>query len=165
MAEAASIKETSFVPSERARNERIARMGSGEGLRRGWGGNPYAQREWGDKISSFRDELDYDRTDDTNYMSELTNRALRHFGFKGDARFTARTTPGFTDYSLILGVDKVVSAYRQYGSEDRKIGANLEGMINDALVYKISRKSGAPIADSLTDAMGNIQGLRWKFKR
>ncbi len=32
------------ILSERARNERIARMGTGEGLRGGWGGSPYTQR-------------------------------------------------------------------------------------------------------------------------
>lgn len=44
MSEASVINQKVFSLSERARNERIARMGTGEGLRRGWGGNPYTQR-------------------------------------------------------------------------------------------------------------------------
>lgn len=47
MAEASviSARQEVFEYSERARNERIARMGTGEGLRRGWGGDPHKREQ------------------------------------------------------------------------------------------------------------------------
>ena len=48
-----SVRQEVFGYSERARNERIARLGSGEGLRRGWGGSPYTQRAVNDMVNGI----------------------------------------------------------------------------------------------------------------
>ena len=58
-----------------------------------------------------------------------------------------------------------MSGYRQYGDGERRIAMNLEGMLHDALIYKIRKESGDYMADSLTDALGEISQLRWSFYR
>jgi hypothetical protein len=116
------------------------------------------------KIDSFRSKIEYEKTNDTSYMAEKANEVLKHFGFGETATATKRVTPGFTDYTLFVDGDEV-SGYRQYGNGERRIAMNLEDMLHDAVLYKIRKKSGDVMADSLTDAMGRIQRLRWRFYR
>ena len=40
-----TLRQQSFMMSERARNERIVRLGAGDGLKRGWGGDPHKQEQ------------------------------------------------------------------------------------------------------------------------
>ena len=116
------------------------------------------------KIRSFQSEIAYDRTDDPRYMAQKANEVLRHFGFPETARATETVRPGYTIYRLYVdGVE--VSGYRQYGSGERKIGMNLASMLHDAVIYRIRKESGDAVADSLTNAMGEVQSLRWKFRR
>lgn len=45
MAESKVIRQSNYVMSERARNERIVRLGAGRGLKEGWGGDPHKQEQ------------------------------------------------------------------------------------------------------------------------
>ena len=52
MSEPSTIREN-YIPSERARNERLVHMGQGRSQNPEWGGNPYEQRELYQKIESL----------------------------------------------------------------------------------------------------------------
>lgn len=118
-----------------------------------------ARAKWGPKIRSFQGSVEYDKTDDLDYMTKVANDALKHFGLKPDAQmYISRSTPAYTDYSLLINGDKIAASYRQYGSEDRKIGANLQDMVETAILLKMRKGK-----EGIMNAMGGIEGLKWKW--
>ena len=68
--------------SERARNERIVRMGTGEGLRRGWGGDPHKQEQLAiiQKANPMRDDYHTGirSVHDINTWGEVVDEAKRN---------------------------------------------------------------------------------------
>lgn len=123
------------------------------------GNRQEALAKWGPKIRSFQGSVEYDKTDDLDYMTKVANDALKHFGLKADAQmYISRRTPAYTDYSLLINGDKVAASYRQYGSDDRKIGANLQDMVETAILLKMRKNK-----EGIMNAMGGIEGLKWKW--
>ena len=123
-------------------------------------GHQEAADKWGPKIRSFQGTIEYDRTDSPTYMERTANDALRHFGLDGNV--TVDRSYGFyqVNYSMYVDGHKV-SGYRVYtgpANSNEKVGANLEGMVEDAILYKMGKDG-----ESLTDAMGRIEGLKWKW--
>lgn len=124
------------------------------------GNRQEALAKWGPKIRSFQGSVEYDKTDDLDYMTKVANDAIKHFGLKPDAQmYISRSTPAYTDYSLLINGDKIAASYRQYGSGDRKIGANLQDMVEQAIILKMRKGDRAGIMN----AMGGIDGLKWKW--
>ena len=125
-------------------------------------GRQEAVDKWGPKIRSFRGTIEYDRTDSPSYMEETARAALRHFGLDGNV--SVQRERGFYNTVYRMYVDgHEVSGYRVYGGpgnpDYEKIGANLEGMVEDAVIYKMGKDG-----DALTNALGRIDGMESKWK-
>lgn len=128
--------------------------------------NRYMINKYGPKIASFDSVIDYNKTDDPEYMSSVAKSAMRHFGFPDNVRVVANTQLGDTDYYLVVGKDTIVAGYRVPG-QNKKLGSTLSNMVEDAILYKVNKreKSGAGDVSDLVDATGKIVGLKWRLKR
>ena len=127
--------------------------------------NRYMQNKYGPKISSFQGEIDYNKTDDPNYIAGVANDALKHFGFRGNARVIASPAPNNnTDYYMIVDTDNIVAGYRVPG-DNKKLGSTTRDFVESAILYKISRKEGKEQTADIADATGSIVGMKWKYKR
>ena len=127
--------------------------------------NRYMQNKYGPKIASFQGEIDYNKTDDPNYIASVANDTLKHFGFKGNARVVASPAPNNnTDYYMVVDGNKIVAGYRVPG-DDKKLGSTTRDFVESALLYKISRKDGKEQTADLADGTGSIVGMKWKYRR
>ena len=124
-------------------------------------GRAEAMKRWADKIGSFSGTIEYDRTGSPSYMEETAKAALRHFGFECDVRVRKECGICSTTYTMYVDGHEV-SGYRTYGnpsfSDSEKIGANLKGMVEEAIMCKMGKDG-----EALENVVGGIEGIarRW----